>query len=140
MSNSLATHRITAALGLGFAVVHVAALMFDRFVAISWLEVFVPYASVWRPGPVGWGVGGLYLLVLVEVSSLLRRRIPNETWRRIHINSYLLFVIITVHFLTAGTDVNRWVPRAAEIAFGAAVVVFALWATGRATQRMDPDG
>jgi sulfoxide reductase heme-binding subunit YedZ len=57
-----------------------------------------------------------YLLAAVEVTSLLRRRIPKALWRRVHMLSFPLFVSATVHGLSAGTD-----SRVPMVAIGAAL-------------------
>ena len=123
LSRSLVTHRLTAGVGVLLALVHVAAIVLDNFVDIGMFEALMPLASVWRPGPVAWGIFALYLLVLVEVTSLVRRRLPFLRWRRLHIQSYVLFAAMTIHFLSAGTTVNRWVPRPVLIGVGVAAVV-----------------
>ena len=41
-------------------------------------ELFVPLASAWKPGAVAWGVVALYLLLAIEITSLLQRRIPRR--------------------------------------------------------------
>lgn len=138
LSYSLVTHRTTAALGVAFTLLHVVALLADNFVDIGWFEVLIPLTTVWRPGPVAWGVVGLYLLVLVEGTSLLRRHLPSLLWRRIHLNSYLLFAVITIHFLSAGTDVHRWVPQPVAIALGSLVLAGTGWAYVRADRQTDP--
>lgn len=59
----------------------------------------------------------LYLLAAVEITSLLRRRIPTRWWRVIHLSSFVLFAAGTIHLLTAGTDAaNPWVLAAVGIA------------------------
>jgi DMSO/TMAO reductase YedYZ heme-binding membrane subunit len=71
-------------------------------------------ASTWKPGPVAWGVVGFYLLLAVEITSLLQRRMPRRWWRRVHLMSFPLYVVATIHLLAAGTDrhnvVLRWAP------------------------------
>ena len=133
LNRSLVTHRLTAGVGVLLAIAHVAAILLDRFVDIGLKEVLIPFASVWRPGPVGWGSFALYLLVVVELTSLLRRRLPYLRWRRLHIQSYVLFGAMTIHFLSAGTTVNRWVPRPVLIGLGSVAVVAALPLYFRAT-------
>jgi predicted ferric reductase len=133
LTRSLVTHRLTAGVGVLLAIAHVAAILFDEFVDIGMLEVLVPFASVWRPGPVAWGSLALYLLVVIEVTSLLRRRLPYLRWRRLHIQSYVLFGAMTIHFLSAGTTVNRWVPRPVLIGLGSLAVTAALPLYVRAT-------
>ncbi|MET0879967.1 MAG: hypothetical protein ABWZ14_00350, partial [Acidimicrobiales bacterium] len=47
------------------------------------------------------------------VSSLLMKQIPKRWWRRIHLTSYAVAVMTTVHLFTAGTDATtvalRWI-------------------------------
>jgi hypothetical protein len=86
--------------------------MFDRFVSFGMLQVAVPFASHWRPWAVAWGVVGVYLLVAISITSALMSRLPRRLWHGVHLTSFGLFVTITVHALTAGTDVRhggwRW--------------------------------
>jgi DMSO/TMAO reductase YedYZ heme-binding membrane subunit len=49
-------------------------------------------------------VVGLYLLLAVEVSSLARKHLPNRIWRRLHFLAFPLYLVATLHMLTAGTD------------------------------------
>ena len=51
-----------------------------------------------------WGVISLYLLVAVEITSLLKRHMPKRAWKAIHLLSFLLYVSSTVHLLSVGTD------------------------------------
>ena len=97
-------HRFLGALTVIFVAIHIVALWLDSFVAFGPVELFVPFASAWRPGAVAWGIVATYLLVAVEVTSLLQRRIPRRVWHAVHLASYGLFAFATVHALTAGTD------------------------------------
>jgi DMSO/TMAO reductase YedYZ heme-binding membrane subunit len=73
----------------------------------------------------------MYLLVAIEVTSLLRHRLSHRVWHAIHLGSYLLFGMITVHFVTAGSDVRTMVASttgvliATAAAFGSAAMY--LW-------------
>mgnify|MGYP001556630035 FL=1 len=60
----------------------------------------------------------------MEVSSLLRTRIPARVWRRIHLTSFGLYLTATLHFVTAGTDVDG-VPGTAAVV-GSMVLIAAL--------------
>jgi len=114
---------------------HVAAIVADSYVHFGLADVAVPFASSWKPVAVAWGVVGAYLLLAVQASSLLMRRIPRRAWRSIHMASYALFVSVSVHAFTAGTD------RTADAfqAFGIAVVAVMLGATAlRALHRGSP--
>jgi len=103
----LSLHRYLGGLSVAFTAVHVAALVADSYVEFGLSEIFVPMASQWQPGPVAWGVVGMYLLAAVEITSLLMRRLPRRLWRWIHLSSYALFWLAIVHGATAGTDAGE---------------------------------
>lgn len=97
-------HRTLGALAAIFTGVHVLALIADSYVQFDLVSVLVPFASTWRPVAVAWGVAGLYLLLAVELTSLARAHLPRPLWRMVHFASFPLFVVATIHGLTAGTD------------------------------------
>ncbi|MGB8858292.1 MAG: hypothetical protein WCC60_03500 [Ilumatobacteraceae bacterium] len=47
---------------------------------------------------------GWHVLLLVQVTSMMMRRIPRRWWHSIHLLSSLLFAAATVHGLQAGPD------------------------------------
>ena len=100
----LAVHRFLGALCIVFVVIHMAALALDPFVTFRLDDLFLPMASDWKPLAVAWGIVAFYLLVAVEITSLLRDRIPKRLWHWVHLGSYALYVLATVHLLTSGTD------------------------------------
>jgi DMSO/TMAO reductase YedYZ heme-binding membrane subunit len=97
-------HRWLGGLALVFTGIHVVAIMGDSYVHFGLASVLVPLAAHWHPLAVAWGVASLYLLAAVELTSLLRRRLSNRLWKRVHLLSFPLFVTSTVHGLSAGTD------------------------------------
>jgi|GEM_PF-152479 len=113
----LALHRWTGGLTLAFTLGHVGALVADSFVHFGWADVLVPFASSWRPAAVAWGVIAMWLLVAIELTSLQMRRLPKRLWRAVHLSSYLVAVLATLHGFTAGTDTRSgafaWVAVAA---------------------------
>lgn len=120
-------HRALGGLACMFTAVHVAGLVADSWVHIGWSEVLVPLASRWHPVGVAWGVTGMYLLVAVELTSLLGRRVPRRLWRRVHALSFGLWIVSTIHLLAAGTDAsNRLVLTAAWVSMVFVVFVIAV--------------
>lgn len=115
-------HRFLGGIGLVFIAVHVGAIALDEFVGFDWSDLFVPMASAWRPGAVAWGIVAVYLVVAVEITSLLMRRLPRRVWHAVHLGSFVVFLATTIHALEAGTDAG--VLRA--FAVGASVLVAGL--------------
>lgn len=100
-------HRHLGGLAVVFVGVHMLGLSLDGYVSFGWSDLFVPMASTWKPGPVAWGVVALYLLLAVEVTALLQRRLPRRLWREVHMLSFPLYVIATIHLFAAGTDAGN---------------------------------
>jgi predicted ferric reductase len=114
-------HRWLGGLALVFLTVHVVALLGDQYVHFGVVDVALPMATSWHPGRVAWGVVGMYLLIAVEITSLLRSRIPRAIWRRTHYLSFPLFVVATIHGLEAGTDTKRQLARVTAIVVASVV-------------------
>ncbi len=102
-------HRFLGTLSLLFTGVHLAGLVVDDYVAFGAADLLIPMASSWRPGAVAWGIVATYLLVAVEVTSWLLRRLPRRLWHAVHLSSFVLFVTATVHGFAAGTDAGATV-------------------------------
>ena len=124
-------HRFLGGLSVIFTAIHVAGLVLDNYVHFGWYEILVPWGSEWKPTAVAWGVIGMYLLIAVEVTSLLMKRIPRAIWLQIHRLSFGLYIFATLHGLQAGTDtLNAWYRMAMLasiniVAFLTVVLVFA---------------
>ncbi|HEX4820423.1 MAG TPA: ferric reductase-like transmembrane domain-containing protein [Acidimicrobiales bacterium] len=119
-------HRFLGGAAVVFTGLHLLSLVLDSFVTFGPAELFVPFVSSYRPSAVAWGVVALYLLVAVEATSLLRKRLSKRAWRATHMLSFPLFVLASVHAITAGTDSNTPLLRATV--FGCAAAVAALTA------------
>jgi methionine sulfoxide reductase heme-binding subunit len=117
-------HRWLGALAVTTTLAHMAALVADNYVHFGWKELLVPNGSPWKTGPVTWGVFAFYLLIVVEVSSLLMKKIPRRLWHGIHLSSYVLFAMATVHGVQAGSDRGN-VMFIIVASGGAAIVIFA---------------
>ena len=109
-------HRYLGGLALLFVGGHLAAILADSFEHFTIADLVLPMSSQWRPGAVAWGVVSLYLLVAVEVTSLLVRRLPRSIWLAVHLSSYPLFAMTTAHLLLAGSDVSSPVVRLVVLA------------------------
>src|SRR5689334_20891162 len=97
-------HRGLGALATVFVAVHMVALVPDSYPHFGVADLIVPFASSWQPSAVACGVVGFWLLVAVEVTSLLRRHLAPRLWRAVHLTSFPLFVVSTLHVVFAGTD------------------------------------
>lgn len=97
-------HRFLGTLSIIFTIVHLFGLFIDTFAPFTLTDMLIPMHSTWRPGAVAWGITGFYLLVAIQVSSWLMRRLSRKLWHTIHMGSFGLFVFATVHAYLAGHD------------------------------------
>ncbi len=100
-------HRWLAGLTVAFTLAHMGALVADSFVTFTAVDLLVPFASEWQPVAVAWGVVSFWLLVVVQVTSLLMRRLPRRLWHLVHLSSYLALAAGAVHGIAAGTDADH---------------------------------
>ncbi len=129
-------HRYLGGLGLVFTGIHVGALVLDSYTYFGPLQLLVPFTSSYRPGAVAWGVVAFYLLLAVEVTSLLRSHLPKQLWRRVHGASFALFAVSTLHGIQAGTDGSS---PAVELTMVATAALVAALTTYRVLQVLLPD-
>jgi predicted ferric reductase len=109
---TLDLHRFLGGTAFVATVLHLAGLVGDNYIHFGAADLFVPFASSWEPGAVTLGVLALYLLLAVQGSSILMRRLPRRLWRIVHLTSFIVFWSATFHLQLAGTDaanpVARW--------------------------------
>jgi predicted ferric reductase len=119
-------HRFLAAAAVVFTSLHLVGLVADSYVHFGVADLLVPFASSWRTGAVALGIVAAYVLVAVEVTSLLMRRLPRRLWRLVHLSSYVAFWSATFHLVTAGTDAGNPFSRVATTLVMAVVVFLTL--------------
>jgi predicted ferric reductase len=103
-SDSYDFHEFLSLLGLGFVLLHVIVLLFDKFLPFSVWEILIPFVDTYRPLWVGFGIIGFYLFLLVTVTFYMRRTIGSKAFRSIHVLSLVGYLGATLHGLFAGTD------------------------------------
>ena len=97
-------HEFLSLLGLGFVLLHVIVLMFDKFLPFSIWQIMIPFIDTYRPLWVGFGIIGFYLSLLVTVTFYMRKIIGSKAFRKIHVLSLAGYLGATLHGLFAGTD------------------------------------
>lgn len=125
-------HRFLGVLSIVFTAIHLAALYIHAKVEFKEFpfglpELFLLWESTYKPGPVAWGIVAFYLLVAVQVSSWLMKRIRRRLWHTIHLSSFALFVMATIHSFTAGTDRNNRLVQWVALTGGALVFFLVLF-------------
>ncbi|MEM8707058.1 MAG: ferric reductase-like transmembrane domain-containing protein, partial [Actinomycetota bacterium] len=115
-------HRFLGGISVLFLLVHMGTLWADSFVDFGPRELLIPGESSWEPEAAAWGVIAAWTLVLVEVTSLMRKRISKSLWRTFHMLSIVTVLAGSYHAWLGGTDVDNpltWLIAGA----GSAIVV-----------------
>ncbi|MFZ4515743.1 MAG: ferric reductase-like transmembrane domain-containing protein [Acidimicrobiia bacterium] len=105
-------HRFLGGIAVVFVLIHVFVLLGDNYANYSVLDLLVPFSAQSAIAkkdavPMTLGIVAMYLLVAVEISSLLMRRLPRRFWKAIHYMSYGLYALATVHLLLIGSDADN---------------------------------
>lgn len=111
-----AAHR---AFGVAFAatsLLHVAVLLFDKFIGFSVVDLLVPFAADYKPlaiGPlqlgslyVALGIISLYVLAIIMISTHYWMNSRPKRWKLFHYGSYVIAAAVFVHGLGLGTDLK----------------------------------
>ncbi len=119
-------HNFVTLLSLVFTIVHVLAVWLDPFTAFGWSEVFIPLVSHYRAIWMAFGIVALYLGLALAASVWLRPYIGYEWWRRLHVLTLVVYLLVTVHGLTTGSD-TRTAWGAAIYALSGLLIAAMLW-------------
>ncbi len=105
---------------------HLLTIRLDDYVTYTWHSLLVPGNGPYRPTGVNLGIFAFYLLVLLLLSSWLRRYIPYRMWRLVHYLSFVAFVLVTLHGWLAGSDNGEPWMRAVYVGGAAGVAYLTL--------------
>jgi predicted ferric reductase len=97
-------HEYLSLLGLGFVLLHIVVLLFDKYLPFSILQLLIPFIESYRPFWVGLGIIGFYIFLVVTVTFYLREQMGTRAFRAVHVFSLLGYLGATLHGLFAGTD------------------------------------
>jgi predicted ferric reductase len=122
----LAMHRWLSGLAVVCTGLHLGGLVADNYLHFGWKEILVPNGSPWKTGAVTVGVIALYLLIAVQATSLLMKKLPKRLWRAVHVTSYGLVWSVSVHAALAGTDVTNRVYQGVALLLTIAAVTAAV--------------
>lgn len=120
-------HRNVGLLVVAFLCIHVATVVVDGFAPIGWKDAVVPFVSAYRPLWLGLGAIAFDLVVALVVTSLLRHRIGQRTWRVLHWFAYVCWPVAVLHGLGAGTDAKLGIVLGTNVVCVVAVLAAVWW-------------
>jgi len=120
-------HRSLSIVAMIFLVLHILTTVLDNYVSTGLISAFIPMTSAYKRVAITFGAVAFDLIVAVWISSLLKLRVANSTWRFIHWFSWIGFATALVHAYMSGTDARSGVGLLLVGACGGVMVLAALW-------------
>lgn len=98
-------HQFVTWLALALALCHALILLGDRFIRATLDQVLMPFSYVgYQPFWVGLGQIGFYLSLIIALSFYVRKRVGYRAWRTLHYTSFVIYFLLSLHGIFAGTD------------------------------------
>jgi predicted ferric reductase len=118
-------HQFTTWLAVGLTIFHALILLGDQYIQSTPAQVLMPFGYAnYKPEWVGVGQIAFYLIVVVAASFYFRKQMGYRRWRTLHYASFVVYLLITVHGVFAGTDSAALM--AAYLAFGAGIYLLTM--------------
>lgn len=128
-----ATHKAIAYVFAISVIIHVGALLFDKYVPFTIAQALVPFISHYREVTiaghhlgslyVALGIFALYFVLAIILTSILWMDKKPRTWKLFHFLGYLTMIFVFFHALYLGTDLMHGVFRVLWIVIGIGVAV-----------------
>ena len=100
-------HPYLGGIGLAALVLHLVSLLMDAQAHIELHNLVVPFSTGYSRLGVALGVLGLWILLAVEATSMVKRWLPRQVWHGIHLFSYVAAWMMAIHAVTTGTDLKE---------------------------------
>lgn len=95
---------------LVFVFIHGTGLLFDKFLDLRLRDVFIPFAfqgsAVIDRNFLAAGIMSFYLMLVLVVSSYLKKFLSDILWRTLHFLNITLYILVVSHALMLGTDLK----------------------------------
>ena len=109
-------HKFLSLLATVFILLHMIVLLFDEYTNFSLADILIPFhaqSQVVDISALAAGIIAFYgVIVLVTTSLISRKYFPHGLWRTLHFIHSVVYVLIVIHILQIGTDVEGGVGRA----------------------------
>jgi hypothetical protein len=125
-------HRDISLLAIGLLVLHMITSVLDTFAPISIVNAVIPFTGTYRPLWLGLGALAFDLMIVLVLTSLVRRRLGYGAWRAIHWLAYASWPIAVLHGLGTGSDTKQAWMLALTVGCVAAMVIAVLVRIARA--------
>lgn len=100
-------HEFLSITAILFATLHALALLGDSYIQFNLFHLLIPFIAPYEPFWTGLGIIALDLALVTTASFYVRHLIGQKLWRRLHIVTFLVYLLALLHGLMAGTDSAR---------------------------------
>lgn len=132
-------HRSLALVSVVFLAFHIVTAIVDPFTDLGLAAALIPFASSYRPLWVGLGVLSIDIGLAVLVTSLLKARVGQRSWRAVHWLAYASWPLSVLHSIGSGSDATApWMLAVDVLCVGAVLIAIAWRVLGaRGPNRVD---
>jgi DMSO/TMAO reductase YedYZ heme-binding membrane subunit len=113
---SFGFHCFLGAAAVFWSLVHGTSFLFDQSIQFTWKDSFIPFFSettLVDPNFLALGIMAFYAMVIMTITSYLRKHLNHFLWRVLHFLNPLAFIFVVVHGYFNGTDMkNFWIGSA----------------------------
>lgn len=106
---TLAMHNYLSWTAIGLTLFHALILLFDTYYTYNIAHLLIPFIGPYSPLWVGFGVIGMYLMLLTSGTFYMRKWIGQKNWRKLHYLTFVAYIFVTLHGWQAGTDAAKLV-------------------------------
>jgi len=103
---SYQTHAWLSVQALILVFFHSGALLWDKYLQLKFLDLIMPFHSQTYTTEITLGILGIYLMLILILTSYFRKFFSQKIWRAVHFLNILMFIIVTIHALAIGTDLK----------------------------------
>jgi hypothetical protein len=125
-------HELLTAFTFAFLAMHVGLLAVDPYANVGWIGALVPGLSGYRPPAIAVGTVATYALIVTAVSAKWTKLLPSGWWLRLHRLSVVVFLLVWLHAVLAGTDGGALLPLYAATGVPILAGVAHRWWTAKA--------
>ena len=115
-------HTRTTWLAFGLGIIHALTLVVDHYSPFTWSELLIPFTASVHPIGTGLGTLAFYGLLIVLLSSDLRKRLGRRWWFMFHMLSYPVFASLLIHGMITGSDSNHVIMRLVYVFTGISII------------------
>lgn len=106
-ATTAAFHQALTASALGFSFFHALVLLGDKSMGGTLEAVLIPFVTKFHPIAMAMGQLAIWFLILILLTTRLRKTIGYKVWHKIHLLCYLTYWFALAHALWLGSDIEN---------------------------------